>query len=113
MDREYELVSAFADRFIQGGSFATIVSARERASKILDTSVLPGTAIAKLVDESVERGLVRAAKIIATAQLDPRQAYARLVDLYQRQPTLVRALVPVSLNKHTALPFRSRIWRQC
>jgi hypothetical protein len=88
MDREYELVSAFADRFIQGGSFATIVEARERASKILDTSVLPGTAIAKLVDESVERGLVRAAKIIATAQLDPRQAYARLVDLYQRQPTL-------------------------
>ncbi|PSB62819.1 helicase, partial [Chroococcidiopsis cubana CCALA 043] len=88
MDREYELVSAFADRFIQGGSFATIVSARERASKILGTPVLPGTAIAKLVDESVEQGLVRAAKIIATSELDSARAYTQLVDLYQRQPTL-------------------------
>ncbi|MBD2305647.1 strawberry notch C-terminal domain-containing protein [Chroococcidiopsis sp. FACHB-1243] len=88
MDREYELVSAFADRFIQGGSFATIVEARERASKILGTPVVPGTAIAKLVDESVERGLVRAAKIIATWEPNPDRAYAQLVDLYQRQPTL-------------------------
>ncbi|MBD2309889.1 hypothetical protein H6G17_31255 [Chroococcidiopsis sp. FACHB-1243] len=88
MDREYELVSAFVDCFIHGGSFATIVSARERASEILATPILPGTALAKLVDESVERSLVRAAKIIATSEGDPRQAYNRLVDLYQRQPTL-------------------------
>jgi hypothetical protein len=82
------LVEAFADRFIGGGKLVTIVEARQLASTILGEPVQPGTTLAKLVDESVERGLVRAARVIVRGDNDSMQVYDRLVDLYQRQPTL-------------------------
>jgi hypothetical protein len=82
------LIEAFAKTFSEGGSFATIIEARQAAEAILGQKVEPGTAQAKSVDEAVERGIVRAARAIVQAATTPQQAYDQLVDLYQRQPNL-------------------------
>lgn len=83
-----EIAEVFSDRFLAGEKFATIVKARTIASEVLGQSVLPGTALAKLVDESVERALVRAARTIARSDNSLQQIYDRLVQLYQNQPVL-------------------------
>ncbi len=46
--------------------------------------------MAKYVDETVEHGLVLAAREIAAMR--PDRAFARLVDLYNRQPRLGTAI---------------------
>lgn len=83
-----QLVDFFARHFIEGGGFPTIVAARQQASLILHQSVLPGTALAKLVDESVEAGIVRAARHLVETSTTTHEAYDRLVDLHDRQPVL-------------------------
>ncbi|MGV0029067.1 hypothetical protein [Phormidesmis priestleyi] len=82
------LVQYFADHFIQGGSFTTIVAARQQAESILGQKVAPGTALAKLVDESAEAGMVRAARRIVETSATTHEAYDRLVNLHDRQPVL-------------------------
>lgn len=83
-----QLVNFFAKQFIEGGNFSTIVAARYQASLILNQPVLPGTALAKLVDESVEAGIVRAARQIVETSATTHEAYDRLVNLHDRQPVL-------------------------
>ncbi len=80
------LISAFEDWFRAGKGFDTIVQARRFASAFLGQPVLPGTAQAKIVDESIEQALIRVAQLLI--QPDSEQTYDRLVELYQRQPTL-------------------------
>lgn len=87
MDRRQNLATAFANDFLTGARFANIVEARSRAAEILAQPIQPGTELAKFVDESVERGLIRAAKVIASFGA-PEQIYDRLVGLYRSQPTL-------------------------
>jgi hypothetical protein len=87
MDRRQNLAAAFANDFLTGARFANIVEARSRAAEILAQPIQPGTELAKFVDESVERGLIRAAKVVASFGA-PEQIYDRLVDLYRSQPTL-------------------------
>lgn len=84
------LIEAFTQRFIDGGSFSTIVAARNEAGKLLNQSVEPGTSEAKLVDEAVERAVVRASRyILEQGEGQPiKEIYEQMVDLYQRQPTL-------------------------
>ncbi len=88
MNYPHQLVEAFAQTFSQGGSFKTINHARQLAQAILGENIASGTPLAKLVDESIERGLVRAAHQLVSAGGTPLQVYERLVDLYQRQPIL-------------------------
>lgn len=83
-----QLVAAFANSFINGERFATIVSAREIAESILHEKIAPGTPAAKLVDESVEQGLVWAARQLVGQMADPIQAWEQCLDLYDRQPAL-------------------------
>ncbi|BAU15915.1 helicase domain protein (plasmid) [Leptolyngbya sp. NIES-3755] len=83
-----QLVSYFATHFSKGGSFSTIVAARQQASLILNQPVSPGTALAKLVDESVEAGIIRAARQIVETSGTIHEAYDRLVKLHDRQPVL-------------------------
>lgn len=84
---QQKLVSTFANHFLTGRDFKTIVEARAEAAIILGEPVRPGTPQAKLVDESIEVGLVQAAQAIVNSDA-PQSVYERLVDLYQRQPTL-------------------------
>lgn len=83
-----QLVSYFATHFMEGGHCSTIVAARQQASLILYQPVLPGTALAKLVDESVEAGIIRAARQIVETSATTYEAYDRLVNLHSRQPVL-------------------------
>lgn len=88
MSQTHLLIPAFEEWFRSGNRFTTIVEARQFAASVLQTPVLPGTAIAKLVDESIERALVRVARKIVQTNSDPESVFDQLVDLYQRQPTL-------------------------
>ncbi|MBE9010407.1 class I SAM-dependent methyltransferase [Pseudanabaenaceae cyanobacterium LEGE 13415] len=81
-----QLISAFEDWFKAGNGFDTIVQARQFAATNLGEPILPGTAQAKMIDENIERALVRVARSLI--QSDPAQTYDRLVELYQHQPTL-------------------------
>lgn len=82
------LIDAFTRYFNEGEAFSTIIEARIYAESILGEKVNSGTFLAKQIEESLEAGLVRAARTIVDDSQSPKQAYARLVDLYQRQPTL-------------------------
>ena len=57
-----QLVTAFANGFINGDNFASITSARKLAQSVLNQKIEPGTPAAKIVDESVEQGLILAAR---------------------------------------------------
>ncbi len=91
-DRTNNLANHFRDRFLAGDRFQSITQARKSVSDYLGQPIQPGSRQAKQLDESVEQGLVRAAKAIIQAGEDsgdsPAATYDRLVDLYQRQPRL-------------------------
>ena len=87
------LIEAFYVRFLGGGRFETISQARSLAKAILDEPVNPGEPLAKKVEEALEQGILLAAKHIVECESDTPvsssgDTYDRLVDLYQRQPTL-------------------------
>ncbi len=83
-----QLVQHFTDFFIQGGAFATIVAARQRAEALLGEKVAAGTALAKVVDESIEASVVRAAQTIVATSSTTHIAYERCVQLLHCQPVL-------------------------
>lgn len=87
-DSQQRLVSAFANLFSAGRGFKTIVEARAEAAAILGKLVIPGTPEAKLVDESIEQGLVWASRQLVRQLDDPIQAWEQCLDLYDRQPGL-------------------------
>jgi hypothetical protein len=82
------LIPAFEEWFGVGNGFATIVEARQFATSVLGEPVLPETPQAKLVDESLERALVRVARATVQTNLDRESVFDQLVNLYERQPTL-------------------------
>lgn len=104
---QQQLIEAFSSKILTGNSFESIREARRMAEAILGQKVQPGTLEAKLVDEALERGLVRAARQIVQAQRDPTSTYEHLIDLYQRQPTLaVRSSTSVAQQAYsTPLPI--------
>jgi len=83
-----QLVTAFANSFIAGGNFATIITARSLAEGVLNQKIASGTPAAKLVDESVEQGLILAARQLVGQSQDPLQTWEQCLDLYDRQPAL-------------------------
>ncbi|QUY45446.1 strawberry notch C-terminal domain-containing protein [Acaryochloris marina] len=107
MQQQDNLAELFAAEFLSGKSYASIVEARSQAAQLLNQSVRPGSPLAKLVDESIEAGLVRAARSIIGQSLTPIQTYADLVDLYNRQPRLsVRSSTSVRQQAYsTPLPI--------
>lgn len=85
---QQRLVSSFANHFSTGRSYKTIVEARAEAAVILGETVIPGTPQAKLVDESIEQGLIWTSRQIVRQVNDPIQAWEQCLDLYHRQPGL-------------------------
>ncbi len=83
-----QLVTAFANGFTNGDDFASITSARKLAQSVLNQKIEPGTPIAKIVDESVEQGLVLAARQLVQRSNDPIETWQQCLDLYDRQPAL-------------------------
>jgi C-terminal domain on Strawberry notch homologue/P-loop containing NTP hydrolase pore-1 len=83
-----QLVTAFANGFTGGDNFASITSARKLAQSVLNQKIEPGTPIAKVVDESVERGLILAARQLVQKSRDPMETWEQCLDLYERQPAL-------------------------
>ncbi|MBW4639399.1 MAG: hypothetical protein KME05_14415 [Gloeocapsa sp. UFS-A4-WI-NPMV-4B04] len=69
---QQRLVSSFANHFLTGCSFKTLVEARAQAAVILGEPVRPGTPQAKLVDECIEQGLVQAAGVIVNSGALPK-----------------------------------------
>jgi len=55
---------------------------------VLNQKIEPGTPTAKIVDESVEQGLVLAARQLVQQFNDPIEAWEQCLDLYDRQPAL-------------------------
>lgn len=76
--------SAWADK----PSFPSIVSARQSAEALMGEPVRSGTPLAKKVDEAIEVGVVRAARRLIDEASTVREAYSRLVKLYEQQPAL-------------------------
>ncbi len=83
-----QLVQHFTDYFTNGGAFSTIVAARQQAEAILGEKVSAGTALAKMVDESIEASVVRAAQVIIATSTTTHTAYNRCVNLLNCQPSL-------------------------
>ncbi len=83
-----KLISALSDYFYIGYSFASITEARKYAEQIGAEKIESGTVQAKYLDEIVESALVRTATRIVSDTTDDIEAFDRLVDLYQRQPSL-------------------------
>ena len=83
------LVETFYERFLDGHRFETITQARSLAAKLLGEPVKPGEPLAKAVEEAIEQSVLLAAKHIVDGEGDRTDdIYDRLVDLYERQPTL-------------------------
>ena len=100
-------IAALVDYLQSGGSFATITEARAFAAEHLGQPVLPGSPLAKTVDEAIEAALVRVAQHIVASADTPHAAYRQLVDLHDRQPALnVRSSTSVAQQAYsTPLPI--------
>lgn len=79
-------VEAFATFLRDGGKFKTIVEARKVYEE--KTGRKPTDVELKRVDEAIELAVVIVAKEIVQAKGTPAEKYAKLVDLYARQPNL-------------------------
>ena len=66
-----QLVTAFANGFTDGDNFASIPCARKLAQSVLNQKIEPGTPEAKIVDESIEQGLVLAARQLVQQSNNP------------------------------------------
>lgn len=107
MSQQEDLVELFATSFLEGKAYASIVEARAQAAQLLNQPVHPGSPLAKRVDESIEAGLIRAARKLIDQVDTPENAYSALVDLYDRQPRLgVRSSTSVRQQAYsTPLPI--------
>ncbi len=96
-----QLVTGFANSFNNGENFDTIIKARSLAEAVLNQKIVAGTTAAKLVDESVEQGLILAARQLVRQSDDPLQTWEQCLELYERQP---------SLNTRTSTGCVAKTW---
>ena len=102
-----QLPEYFAAAFLDGRRYQTVVDARKEAAAFLGETVTPGSAIAKLIDEAIEAGIVRAARSIVQQSESPQLTYDRLVELHGQQPNLsVRSSTSVKQQAYsTPIPI--------
>ncbi len=102
-----QLIQAYANHFLSGQGFTTIVAARKFAESVLGVSISPGTAFAKQVDEALEAAIVRVASTVVQQADTTHAAYDSLVNLLHRQPNLsVRSSTSVLQQAYsTPLPI--------
>ena len=82
------LIRAFHRSLLEGENYERINQARKQAEKILGRTIPPGSSMTKVVDEAMEAAVVRVAPLLIQQCTTTYQAYDRLVDLLDRQPTL-------------------------
>ena len=91
-EQKFEVAQAIAEHFAEGDDFPGIVAARKFISEKFGIEIRPGSESAKQADETIEAGIVLAARDIVEAgrkdKLTVDQIYDKLVDLYERQPNL-------------------------
>ena len=88
-DRPKEaLIQAFHSFLLQGGSYSRINEARRQAEGVLGEVIPSGSPLTKAVDEAIEAAVVRVAPSLIQQSATTHQAYDRLVNLLERQPTL-------------------------
>ena len=98
------LIRSFTRHFAAGKRFSSIDDAREHAAIILGKPILPGTAQAKQLDEAIEMGVIRAARILVQQASTPQAAYQALMELYDRQPPLTVRSSTSILNQAYSTP---------
>ncbi|MBD2060593.1 hypothetical protein H6F88_32125 [Oculatella sp. FACHB-28] len=86
--RKERLIQAFHRSLWQGEKYERINEARNQAEDILGEKISYGSPLTKLVDEAMEAAVVRVASSLIAQPETTHQAYNRLVDLLNRQPTL-------------------------
>lgn len=79
------MAEGFRDAFASGQNFTTIVQARKLASGWINAPILPGTKLAKAVDEAIEIGAVMAARQMVKDAENAPAAFDRLLTLYNDQ----------------------------
>ncbi|MGG6269054.1 strawberry notch C-terminal domain-containing protein [Leptolyngbya sp. AN03gr2] len=82
------LIRAFHSSLLEGENYDRINQARKQAEAILGQSIFPGSPLTKVVDEAMEAAVVRVAPLLIQQCTTTHQAYDRLVELLNRQPTL-------------------------
>lgn len=87
-ERKEALIRAFHNSLLQGENYARINQARKQAEDFLGESIPPGSPLTKVVDEAMEAAIVRVAPTLIAQADTTHQAYDKLVDLLNRQPTL-------------------------
>jgi len=78
----------FEQAFLEGQAFQSITDARKFAQQLVGRSFASGSREAKELEESIEQGIVGAAKQTIRLEQSPQETFEQLVDLYQRQPRL-------------------------
>lgn len=100
------VVQQIAKRLQDGQGFKNVNEARKMYAEVTGKQVKPGTEDAKQADEHIEQGVVIAARETIRggreARSETKDTYAKLVDLYQRQPNLaVRTSTSVSQQAYS------------
>ena len=83
----------FAEQFLNNKAYPKITDARKEVAALLGVKKIDGKdTIAKAIDEAIELGVVRAARVIVAegrkAGMGDVDIYRQLVGLYNRQPNL-------------------------
>ena len=88
VDEQQIIRAGFEQAFLDGTAFPSIREARQFAQSLIGRSLQRGSSDAKALEESIEQGIVVAAKQMLQRESSPVEAFDQLVDLYQRQPRL-------------------------
>ncbi|MGP1384031.1 MAG: strawberry notch C-terminal domain-containing protein [Thainema sp.] len=87
-DERQTIREGFENAFLNGQAFPSIMDARKFAQQLIGRSFTSGRQEAKELEETIEQGIVGAAKQIIHQSQSPLDTFDQLVDLYQRQPRL-------------------------
>ncbi|MEM8809331.1 MAG: hypothetical protein AAGF01_25190, partial [Cyanobacteria bacterium P01_G01_bin.38] len=85
------LIQSYEAHFQDGRGFDRITEARKFASDVLSESIQAGGALTKVVDEAVEKAIIRTSQAIVRGEADAENShdvFDQLVDLLDRQPRL-------------------------
>ena len=91
-DGRFAVAGLISQAFVDGTTFATILEARKFITELTGEQIEPGTEHAKLADETIEAGVVLAARKIVEIGHDngvgDETIFDSLLNLYKAQPNL-------------------------
>jgi hypothetical protein len=101
------LIQYFSEQLLQNVHYSRINQARKEAEAVLGQTIVSGSPLTKLVDESIEAAVVRSASRLLPSCYSTHQVYNRFVDLLHQQPTLgVRSSTSIAQQAYsTPIPI--------